>query len=149
MQSKNFNRNMSPQNFFWPQYKTIDLHHRVHNLMVQHACKHLTIPARTLEWLPLPPLGDLLTQGSNPHLLHLPHWQAASLLLAPPRKPSPYMKTKKSGNITSNTLAMNHTIYSPHMSWGFLTNCKVLDLFVTGRPPKDRPFQVLFQSCPA
>ena len=26
--------------------------------------------------LPFPPPGDLLTQGSNPHLLHLLYWQA-------------------------------------------------------------------------
>ena len=31
--------------------------------------------------------GIFLTQGSNPHLLHLLHWQAGSLPLAPPRKP--------------------------------------------------------------
>ena len=28
-----------------------------------------------------------LTQGSNPHLLHLLHWQAGSLLLVLPSKP--------------------------------------------------------------
>ena len=33
---------------------------------------------------PCPPPGDLLTQGSNPHLLHLLHWQVGSLPLAPP-----------------------------------------------------------------
>ena len=30
--------------------------------------------------------GIFLTQGSNPHLLHLLHWQAGSLPSAPPRK---------------------------------------------------------------
>ena len=34
-----------------------------------------------------PPLGDLLTQGSNLCLLCLLHCQASSLLLAPARKP--------------------------------------------------------------
>ena len=29
-----------------------------------------------------------LTQGSNPHLLHLPHWQEGSLPLVPPGKPT-------------------------------------------------------------
>ena len=33
--------------------------------------------------LPCPPPGDLLTQGSNPHLWCLLHWQAGSLPLAP------------------------------------------------------------------
>ena len=31
--------------------------------------------------------GIFPTQGSNPHHLHLRHWQAVSLSLAPPRKP--------------------------------------------------------------
>ena len=31
--------------------------------------------------------GIFLTQGSNSHLLHLLHWQAGSLPLAPPGKP--------------------------------------------------------------
>ena len=35
--------------------------------------------------------GIFLTQGSNPHLLFLLHWQAGSLPLAPPGKPD-YMK---------------------------------------------------------
>ena len=34
--------------------------------------------------------GIFPTQGSNPSLLHLLHWQADSLLLAPPGKPYPY-----------------------------------------------------------
>ena len=38
--------------------------------------------------LPCPPLqGISPTQGSNPHLLCLLHWQACSLPLAPPGKP--------------------------------------------------------------
>ena len=32
------------------------------------------------------PEGIFLTQGLNSHLLHLLHWQAGSLLLAPPPK---------------------------------------------------------------
>ena len=31
--------------------------------------------------------GIFPTQGSNPHLLYLLHWQAGSLMLAPPGKP--------------------------------------------------------------
>ena len=34
--------------------------------------------------LPFPPPGDLRTQGMNQCLLHLLHWQAGSLPLAPP-----------------------------------------------------------------
>ena len=36
--------------------------------------------------LPCPPPGDLPDPGSNPLLLHLLHWQAGSLPLAPPWK---------------------------------------------------------------
>ena len=38
--------------------------------------------------LPCPPPGIFLNQGSNLHLLCLPHWQAGSLPLTPPGKPS-------------------------------------------------------------
>ena len=34
--------------------------------------------------------GIFLTQGSNPHLLYLPHWQMGSLPLAPPGKVTLY-----------------------------------------------------------
>ena len=35
--------------------------------------------------------GIFLSQGSNPHLLHLLHWQAGSLPLAPPGKPGTHV----------------------------------------------------------
>ena len=34
------------------------------------------------------PLGIFLTQGSNPHILYLLHWQVGSLPLASPEKPN-------------------------------------------------------------
>ena len=37
--------------------------------------------------LPCPPPGDIPTQGSNPHLFCLLHWQAGSLPLAPSGNP--------------------------------------------------------------
>ena len=40
--------------------------------------------------LPFPPPGIFLTQGSNPHLWHLLHWQADSLQLRPLGSPSFY-----------------------------------------------------------
>ena len=51
--------------------------------------------------LPCPPPGDLLTQGSNPLLLHLLHYQTGSLPPAPPGKSTgpKYLKTK---NQTAN-----------------------------------------------
>ena len=36
--------------------------------------------------LPFPSGGDLPNPGIEPHLLHLLHWQADSLLLVPPEK---------------------------------------------------------------
>ena len=33
--------------------------------------------------LPFPPLGIFLTQGSNPHLLHVLHWQTDSFTITP------------------------------------------------------------------
>ena len=37
--------------------------------------------------LSCPPPRYLLNQGSNPHHLHLLHWQVGSLPLVPPKKP--------------------------------------------------------------
>ena len=48
--------------------------------------------------LPCLPPGDLfLTQGLNPFLLRLLHWQAGSLPLAPPGKPTPEVQEVLSG----------------------------------------------------
>ena len=51
------------------------------------------LQARILEWLAMPSSRgsswrSSLTQGSNPHLLCLLHWQAGSLPPAPPGKPT-------------------------------------------------------------
>ena len=46
------------------------------------------LQARTLEWVAI----FFSTEGSNPHLLCLLHWQAGSSLLAPPGKPKIYRK---------------------------------------------------------
>ena len=55
--------------------------------------------ARILEWAGISySRGIFLTQGSNPRLLHLQHWQADSLPLAPPGKPGVqllWVKTKE------------------------------------------------------
>ena len=60
---------------------------------------HVILQARILKWAAMPsPPGDLPTQGSNPHLLCLLHWQASSLPLAPPGKthyPFTYLKRGK------------------------------------------------------
>ena len=49
---------------------------------------HGMLQARILEWVARPFSGGIfLTQRLSPHLLHLQHWQAGSLTLAPPGKP--------------------------------------------------------------
>ena len=53
---------------------------------------HGILQARILEWVAMPSSRgsswrSSLTQGSNPHLLCLLHWQAGSLPLAPAGKP--------------------------------------------------------------
>ena len=47
------------------------------------------LQARILEWVAMPSLlqGIFLTQGLNPHLLCLLHWQVSSLPLVPLGKP--------------------------------------------------------------
>ena len=49
---------------------------------------HGILQARILEWVcHFLFQGIFPTQGSNPNLLHLLHWQADSLPVAPPGKP--------------------------------------------------------------
>ena len=48
---------------------------------------HGVLQARVLEWGAIFLLQRIFpTQGSNPHLLHLLHWQVGSLPLSPPGK---------------------------------------------------------------
>jgi len=50
---------------------------------------HGILQARTLEWVDIFLLQEIFpTQGPNPRLLHLLHWQAGSLPLLPPGKPN-------------------------------------------------------------
>ena len=52
---------------------------------------HGILHARILEWVAISFYrGIFPTQGSNPHLLRLLHWQAGSLPLVPPGKPRAY-----------------------------------------------------------
>ena len=57
---------------------------------------HGILQARILEWVPMPSSKVIFqTQGSNPHLLCLLHWQAGSLPLVPPGPH--YMDTSQIG----------------------------------------------------
>ena len=59
---------------------------------------HSILQARLLEWVAMPSSrGIFLTQGSNPHLLCLLHWQADSLPLVPPGKPKFHIFTQDFG----------------------------------------------------
>ena len=49
---------------------------------------HGILQGRLLEWVSIPSSrGIFPTQGLNPHILCLLHWQEGSLLLVPPGKP--------------------------------------------------------------
>ena len=49
---------------------------------------HEILQIRILEWVAMPSSKKIFpTQGSNPHLLCLLHWQVSSLPTAPPGKP--------------------------------------------------------------
>ena len=48
-------------------------------------------------------------QGSNPHLLHLPHWQVSYLPLAPPGKPKMVWSLRKKKDWQVNTWPSNFT----------------------------------------
>ena len=53
---------------------------------------HGILQARLLQLVAMPSSrGIFLTQGSNPHLLSLTHWQAGSLPVAPPGKSQPQL----------------------------------------------------------
>lgn len=65
----------------------------------ENTWKRVTVPAP----------GNLPIQGSNPCLLHLPHWQEVSLPLAPPRaRTAPTAKIKAS----IGTQILMHTVSS-------------------------------------
>ena len=50
---------------------------------------HGILQARILEWVVMPSSRRIFpTQGSNPCVFHLLHWQASSLALAPPGEPN-------------------------------------------------------------
>ena len=59
---------------------------------------HGILQARILEWDAMPSSrGIFPTQGSNPCLLCLLHWQAGSLPLSPPGKPTHTIRTHSRG----------------------------------------------------
>ena len=85
--------------------------------------------------------GIFLTEGLNPHLLHLLHWQVGSLLYASPGK-APwyrlgcgYFNTKPSQKfglvktVNSRKIKRNRTTYEGEDSYLFLLSIKLLKSF--------------------
>ena len=68
---------------------------------------HGILQARILEWAAMPPLllGIFSTQGLNPSVLRLLHWQAGSLPPAPPGKPPAPLRAGKSVLVLSPALS--------------------------------------------
>ena len=48
---------------------------------------HGILQAKILEWVAMPPPGDLPNSGIEAGFLRLLHWQVGSLQLSPPGKP--------------------------------------------------------------
>ena len=82
--------------------------------------------------LPCPPQGNLLTQGSNPCLSHLLHWQAGSLPLAPSGKPGTYQPWSQAPS--GNTISRPHGCPSGTCS-DTLWNTPDFRVFSPGQPP--------------
>ena len=53
---------------------------------------HVILQARILEWVTIPPPGDLSNRGIKPKCLSLLHEQVDSLPLGPPMNPKIYKK---------------------------------------------------------
>ena len=67
----------------------------LHCRQILYCLSHRGSP-RIVEWVAMPSFQRISsTQGSNLHVLCLPHWQVSSLLLAPPRKLSMDMSLSK------------------------------------------------------
>ena len=75
---------------------------------------HGILQTRILEWVAMPCLQDIfLTQGLNPRLLCLLHWQAGSLPLVPPGK---HVSVNPKFLICPFTLSLRITIHLLTMS---------------------------------
>ena len=66
--------------------------------------------------------GIFLTQGSNPCLLCLLHWQTISLPLAPPEKPQGHFTATKSSDVFISLLSSLH--FLGNLMWKFEGCCK-------------------------
>ena len=82
---------------------------------------HGILQARILEWVLCPPQGDLPTQGLNPYLLCLLHWQEGSSPLIPPAKPWTYALfiNKSQAQTSSQVKSLDHN----HISAWTQTPC--------------------------
>ena len=70
--------------------------------------------------------GVFLTQGSNPRLLDLLHWQEGSLPLVPPGKPKVSIYDYKICAVTNNAV---QSVYAAHIKWGLVNGSFQEDWF--------------------
>ena len=98
--------------------------------------------------LPCPRPGDFLTQGLNPRLLSLLHWQVGSLLLVPPGKPPKWHTSWIKLNIRG---FHRRASSSPATIWNFnveLSRILSLPIFVESVSTVVRVFEYMYAEIP-
>ena len=98
--------------------------------------------------LPCPPPGDLLAQGSSPHLLCLLHWQVGSLpLLAPPRRLPHCSYHKHKMSLCPITVDVNCDHQVKVISARFLHYNVTVFPFLISKCPVVKYFETMWISC--
>ena len=101
--------------------------------------------------LPCPPQGIFPTQASNPHLLHLLHWQVGSLPPVPPQKPKYLYTAHKSESEVSQscpTLCDPMDCSLPGSSTHGIFKARVLEwvaVFFSRGPSRPRNWTLVFR----
>ena len=111
---------------------------------------HGILQARVLEWVASHSLlqGISLTKWSKPHFLHLLHWQADSLPLAPPGKP--YNHPVLSHSVMSDSVTLWTVACQAPLSMGIL-QARILEWVAMpsskgSSQPKDQTRSPTFQA---
>ena len=77
---------------------------------------HGALWACILRWVPCPAPGTFLAQGSNGHLLGLPHWQASSFPLVPPGTPC-ILHNSPAILLSKNVFLRLPAVLASHQTW--------------------------------